>query len=286
MLEHNSSQAKPQVIYLQSGRKVVYTMLKGGRMACKYYGADGIQIKPDYFKKVEGQISISPDGTSYTVTKDGKKSKPIKAKNPALGQIDQNIVKLNNQEKKLNKVKKEQGFIGKGWDWFKNKTGIGDGSDKAKNQINAERDMLKKLRQPNAKVVPKQFEKITGQKYTKANLEKFKKGEISQAGQKVAGYQEGQEMATDVVADVASGVAAFGVYTLVVAAAPFTGGASIALGVAVAAGTGALVKSGIKAVDAYSGGRKYTFDNLKKDAGTGAVSGMLAPVVLAELSEK
>ena len=263
---------------MQSGRKVVYTKLKDGRMACKYYGADGTQLKPEYFKKVEGQISISPDGASYTVTKNGKTSKPIKAKNPALGQIDQNIVKLNNQEKRLKKTQKEQGFIGKGWDWFKNKTGIGDGSDKAQNQINAERDMLKQLRKPNTKIDSKQFEKITGQKYTKANLEKFKKGELSQASQKVTGYQEGQEMAVDVAADVISGVASFTTYTVAVAAAPFTGGASIALGVAVAAGTGALVKSGVKAADAFSGGRKYTFDDFKKDAGTGAVSGMLAPV--------
>lgn len=263
---------------MQSGRKVVYTKLKDGRLACKYYGADGTQLKPEYFKKVEGQISISPDGASYTVTKNGKTSKPIKAKNPALGQIDQNIVKLNNQEKRLKKTQKEQGFIGNGWDWFKNKTGIGDGSDKAQNQINAERDMLKQLRKPNTKIDSKQFEKITGQKYTKANVEKFKKGELSQASQKVTGYQEGQEMAVDVVADVASGVASFTTYTVAVAAAPFTGGASIALSVAVAAGTGALVKSGVKAADAFSGGRKYTFDDFKKDAGTGAVSGMLAPV--------
>ena len=277
-LEHSAKKQQAQTIYLQSGRKVVYTKLKDGRLTCKYYGADGTQLKPEYFKKVEGQISISPDGASYTVTKNGKTSKPIKAKNPALGQIDQNIVKLNNQEKKLNKIKKEQGFIGKGWDWFKNKTGIGDGSDKAQNQINAERDMLKQLRKPNTKIDSKQFEKITGQKYTKANLEKFKKGELSQASQKVTGYQEGQEMAVDVAADVISGVASFTTYTVAVAAAPFTGGASIALGVAVAAGTGALVKSGVKAADAYSGGRKYTFDDFKKDAGTGAVSGMLAPV--------
>lgn len=277
-LEHSTQRAQLQTIYLQSGRKIIYTKLKDGRMACKYYGADGTQLKPEYFKKVEGQISISPDGASYTVTKNGKTSKPIKAKNPALGQIDQNIVKLNNQEKKLNKVKKEQGFIGNGWDWFKNKTGIGDGSDKAQNQINAERDMLKRLRQPNTKIDSKQFEKITGQKYTKANVEKFKKGELSQASQKITGYQEGQEMAVDVAADVISGVASFTTYTVAVAAAPFTGGASIALGVAVAAGTGALVKSGVKAADAYSGGRKYTFDDIKKDAGTGAVSGLLAPV--------
>ena len=247
-------------------------------MACKYYGADGTQIKPEYFKKVEGKISISNDGTTYCVTKNGKKSKPLKAKNPSLGQLDQNIAKLNNQEKKLNKIKKEQGFIGKGWDWFKNKTGIGDSSNKAQMQINAERDMLKQLRQPNAKIDQKQFEKITGQKYTKANLEKFKKGEFSHASQKVAGYQEGQEMAVDVVADVAAGAASFTIYTFSIAAAPFTGGGSIALGVALAAGTGALVKTGVKYADVVSGGRKYTLNDAKKDASTGAVSGLLAPI--------
>lgn len=247
-------------------------------MACKYYGADGTQIKPEYFKKVEGKISISNDGTTYCVTKNGKKSKQLKAKSPSLGQLDQNIAKLNNQEKKLNKIKKEQGFIGKGWDWFKNKTGIGDSSNKAQMQINAERDMLKQLRQPNAKIDQKQFEKITGQKYTKANLEKFKKGEFSHASQKVAGYQEGQEMAVDVVADVVAGATSFTIYTLSIAAAPFTGGGSIALGVALAAGTGALVKTGVKYADAVSGGRKYTLNDAKKDASTGAVSGLLAPI--------
>lgn len=247
-------------------------------MACKYYGADGTQIKPEYFKKVEGKISISNDGATYCVTKNGKKSKPLKAKSPSLGQLDQNIAKLNNQEKKLNKIKKEQGFIGKGWNWFKNKTGIGDSSNKAQMQINAERDMLKQLRQPNAKIDQKQFEKITGQKYTKANLEKFKKGEFSQASQKVAGYQEGQKMAVDVVTDVAAGAASFTIYTLSIAAAPFTGGGSIALGGALAAGTGALVKTSVKYADAVSGGRKYTLNDAKKDASTGAVSGLLAPI--------
>ncbi len=247
-------------------------------MACKYYGADGTQLKPEYFKKVEGNISISSEGTSYTLTKNGKKSKPIKAKDARLGVVDQNIVKLNNQEKRLKKTKKEQGFIGKGWDWLKNKTGIGDSSDKAQMQINAERDMLKQLRQPNAKIDQKQFEKITGQKYTKANLEKFKKGEFSQASQKVAGYQEGQEMAVDVVTDVAAGAASFTIYTLSIAAAPFTGGGSIALGGALAAGTGALVKTSVKYADAVSGGRKYTLNDAKKDASIGAVSGLLAPI--------
>lgn len=257
---------------------MVYTRLKNGGLACKYYGADGTQLKPEYFKKVEGNISISANGTSYTITKNGKKSKPIKAKDARLGVIDQNIVRLNNQEKRLKKTKKEQGFIGKGWDWLKNKTGIGDSSDKAQTQIDAERKLLMQMRKSGAKISKSEFEKITGQKCTPANMKKFQQGDFSQAAKKVSGYQEGQEMAVDVAADVVSGVAAFGIYTAAVASSPFTGGTSIALGVAAAAGTGALIKSGIKAADAFSGGRKYTFDNLKKDAGTGAVSGMLAPV--------
>lgn len=257
---------------------MVYTRLKNGGLACKYYGADGTQLKPEYFKKVEGNISISANGTSYTITKNGKKSKPIKAKDARLGVIDQNIVKLNNQEKRLKKTQKEQGFIGKGWDWLKNKTGIGDSSDKAQTQIDAERKLLMQMRKSGAKISKSEFEKITGQKCTPANMKKFQQGDFSQAANKVSGYQEGQEMAVDVAADVASGVAAFGIYTVAVAASPFSGGTSIALGVAAAAGTGALIKSGIKAADAFSGGRKYTFDNLKKDAETGAVSGMLAPV--------
>lgn len=277
-IEHKQKSNQTQTIYLQSGRKVVYTRLKNGGLACKYYGADGTQLKPEYFKKVEGNISISADGTSYTITKNGKKSKPIKAKDAKLGVIDQNIVKLNNQEKRLKKSKKEQGFIGKGWDWLKNKTGIGDSSDKAQTQIDAERKLLMQMRKSGAKISKSEFEKITGQKCTPANMKKFQQGDFSQAANKVSGYQEGQEMAVDVVADVASGVAAFGIYTVAVASSPFTGGTSIALGVVAAAGTGALIKSGIKAADAFSGGRKYTFDNLKKDAGTGAVSGMLAPV--------
>ena len=108
--------AKPnpkKTIYLQSGRKVVYSKLADGRTVMQYFGADGTPIKPDYFKKVEGQISIAANGNSYTVTKKGKKT-TLKAKNPTQGAVDQNFVRLNNEEKRLNKTKKEQGLIGKG----------------------------------------------------------------------------------------------------------------------------------------------------------------------------
>ena len=275
-LEKTAKKPNPEkTIYLQSGRKVVYSRLSNGKTVMKYYGADGNRINPDYFKKVEGQISISADGNSYTVTKDGKKQ-TLKAKNPTQGAIDQNIAKLNNQEKALNKAKKEQGWIGKGWDWFKNTTGIGDGSDKAQQQIDAERKLLKQVK--TGKISKKDFKEVTGQDYTKENLAKFKKGELSQAETKINGYKEGQDMATDMVGDMVSGIAAFTIYTAAIAATPLTGGTSLALGFGLATASGAAIKVGVKALDTVGTDKKYTWNDCKHDAATGAFSGGLAPV--------
>ena len=275
-LEKTAKKPNPEkTIYLQSGRKVVYSKLSNGKTVMKYYGADGTRINPDYFKKVEGQISISADGNSYTVTKNGKKQ-TLKAKNPTQGAIDQNIAKLNNQEKALNKAKKEQGWIGKGWDWFKNKTGVGDGSDKAQKQIDAEKKLLKQVK--TGKISKKDFKEATGLDYTKENLAKFQKGELSQAETKINGYKEGQDMATDMVGDMVSGIAAVGIYTAAIAAAPITAGASLAIGFAAATASGAAIKVGIKALDTVGTDKKYTLKDLKHDAATGAFSGGLAPV--------
>lgn len=270
--------AKPnpkKTIYLQSGRKVVYSKLADGRIVMQYFGADGTPIKPDYFKKVEGQISITANGNSYTVTKNGKKT-TLKAKNPTQGAVDQNFVRLNNEEKRLNKTKKEQGLIGKGWDWVKNKTGIGDGSGKAQQQINAERRLLNQVK--TGKISKKDFKNATGVEYTKENLEKFKRGELSQASTKINGYKEGQEMAADVVGDMVSGIAAVTIYTAAVAAAPVTGGASIAVGVATATASGAFIKAGVKALDTLGTDKKYTMKDIGHDLTTGAFSGALAPI--------
>lgn len=278
-LQVEKSAKKPnseKTIYLQSGRKVVYTKTANGKLALKYFGTDGTQLNPDYFKKVEGQISISADGTSYTLTKNGKKSEPIKVKDPTQGTIDQNLARLNNEEKRLNKTKKGQGFIGSSWDWIKNKTDIGDGSDKAQKQIEAERNLLNQIK--TGKISKKDFKEVTGLDYSKENLEKFKRGELSQATAKIDGYKEGQEMASDVAGDMISGIAAVGIYTAAVAAAPFTGGASIAVGIAAATASGALIKAGVKALDTVGTDRKYTLKDFGHDCATGAFSGFLAPV--------
>ena len=73
------------------------------------------------------------------------------------------------------------------------------------------------------------FEKITGMEYSQDNIVKFMNGEITtKSEQALNGYKEGQDMAVDVIGDMVSGIAAVGIYSLAVAAAPFSGGASIA----------------------------------------------------------
>lgn len=275
-VEKNTQQSvQKKTIYLQSGRKVVYWKSATGKIVRQYYGIDGNSLKPNYFKKVEGEISISADGKSYTITKNGKKTS-YKAKDPTQGMLDQNLARLNNEEKRLNKTKKEQGWIGKGWDWVKNTTDMGDGSDKALKQIEAERRLINQIK--TGKISKKDFKEATGLDFSRENLEKFKRGELSLAGSKIDAYKEGQEMATDVVGDIVSGVAAVGIYTVAVAAAPVTGGASIAVGVAAAAASGAAIKVGVKALDTVGTDKKYTWEDCKHDAITGAFSGALAPV--------
>lgn len=120
---------------------------------------------------------------------------------------------------------------------------------------------------------------MTGAEYTPENLEKFIKGEIKLKSEiALQGYNEGQEMAVDITADIVSGIAAVGIYTAAVAAAPFTGGASIAVGVVAAGASGAVIKTGLKAADAAIGGREYTLQDAKHDAATGTFSGIIAPV--------
>lgn len=187
-------------------------------------------------------------------------------------------LRINNVSKNLKKAEDSNGFMGSAWSGFKNLTGIGDSSDKVREKQEIEQKLLVQFNanpQKHAEI----FEKLTGQDYNPENLLKFIKGEIILPSElALNGYKEGQEMAVDVGADIVSGVAAVGIYTAAVAAAPFTGGASIAVGVAAATATGAALKTSLKAGDALSGGREYSLKDAGHDAATGAFSGILAPV--------
>ena len=181
--------------------------------------------------------------------------------------------RLNAVSTNIKKAEDSNGFLGSMWSGFKNLTGIGDSSDKVREQQKAD---LKALESGN---IAEAFKQITGLDYTIENVNKFLNNEIQTKSETALnGYTEGQDMASDITADIISGIAAVGIYTAAVAAAPFTGGASIVVGVAAAGASAAAIKTGIKYADAKSGGREYTADNLKKDLATGAFSGVLAPI--------
>lgn len=173
----------------------------------------------------------------------------------------------------LKTTKDQNGIVGTLWGGLKNLVGIGDSSNKVNDAMQEE---LKLLENGNIDI-QKDFEKLTGEKYTPENFAKFQSGELKlKCEQALDKYKEGQDMAVDIAGDLTSGFAAFGAYTLSIALAPVTGGASIAIGIGAAAASGAAIKSATKFVDAKSGGREY--DSFGRDLATGAFSGVLAPV--------
>ena len=287
-------QTKSRTINLKSGRKIV---IKDG--TAKYYAGDGVELKREYFEKQEGKIDVRPSGR-YSVTKAGKTKyyaadgtelkesyfKRVENTDVKIKGTDGKTYNLNKTlENRINKVtvdleksEDNNGFIGSAWSGFKNLTGIGDSSDKVREQQETEKKLLQQFNS-NEQKRSEIFKELTGAEYTPENLEKFIKGEIKLKSEiALQGYNEGQEMAVDITADIVSGIAAVGIYTAAVAAAPFTGGASISVGVVAAGSSGAVIKTGLKAADAAIGGREYTLQDAKHDAATGAFSGIIAPV--------
>lgn len=223
-----------------------------------YFSIDEVELTEKHFKQNEVKIKLS-DGKTYNLNKNIEN-------------------RLNLISQNLKKTEETNGFLGAAWSGFKNLTGIGDSSDKVREQLDRETKILQRFNsQPDNRA--KIFQELTGVEYNQENLEKFIKGEIKlKSEEALNGYKEGQDMAVDIGADIVSGIAAVGIYTASVAAAPFSGGTSIAVGVAAAGASAAAIKTSLKAADAVSGGRQYTLKDIGHDAATGAFSGVLAPI--------
>ena len=234
-----------------------------------YYAADGTKLKENYYRKAE-----ETDRMNRTIRKNENNNlvcaylTDYRSYDVSKG-IDNY---LNEIEKKIDKAEKENGLFGSLWSGIKNKTGWGDSSNKAREQLKKEREIIKE------KGYIEGFTAITGLKATPKNIEDFKNGKIKLQSEKMLqAYKEGQEMAVDIEGDLISGILAFGVYSTAVVAAPFTAGTSIAVGAAAAAGVGAIVKPAVKSIASWFGDYEYT-NSFKKDALTGAFSGVLAPI--------
>lgn len=190
-----------------------------------------------------------------------------------------NIKKLLNSqckdlEKEFEKTKNCNGIISGMWGHIKNATGIGASSNKTQTQLDNMKKELKSLDEhPENLAVA--YKNITGRDLNNEELTKLEDGKISlknssKAAEKVKAYSDGQKMSTDVFADVVSGIIVIGA----VAAAPFTGGASLLLAV----GVGAATKVSIKAIDCIGNDKKYGLKDLVYDSVTGSINGLMAPL--------
>lgn len=296
--KHNGTElekrSQPKTVILKSGQKIV---TNNGIL--KYYSADGKELNKESFEQEVGIVDIKNSGR-YSITKNGKTRyyafNGTELNEAYFKQVESNDVvvkssdgksynfnktlekRINNVSTNLERAEDENGFIGSTWSGFKNITGIGDSSDNVREQQKAEQKLLEQFNS-NEQTRAQVFKDLTGSDYNQENLEKFIKGEIKLKSEiALNGYKEGQAMAVDVGADIVSGVAAVGIYTAAVAAAPFTGGGSIAVGIAAAGASGAAIKTGMKAADAATGGREYSLKDAAHDAATGTFSGVIAPV--------
>ncbi len=183
----------------------------------------------------------------------------------------------------LNNTKNENGLIADTWDGFKNLTRIGAGSKKAQNDIN---NILAQIDNSKEKDIAKLYKNLTGKNLTQEELQKYIQGDSSiyesECIKSVIDYSNGQKACVDTIAEIGSGIAAFSCYSAALGgaiAAPFTGGASLTLTAAAigsASLAGGAAKTGIKALEAKSGGQKYDFNQGLKDFKQGAINGPLA----------
>ena len=203
---------------------------------------------PNLLAQISGSNRLNASETFEKSTPD---TTAQKSKTEIINELEQQVLDI---EINLKQLESQNGFIGFSWDWLKNTTGLGDSSDKVRKELAAMKQQIQEYKNNPFAIEPPE----------------------TNAQQALDAYKDGQEMAADITGDLVSGVAAVGIYTAAVAAAPFTGGTSIVVGVAAAATTGAAIKTGLKYADAKSGGREYNTTGY--DLATGAFSGVLAPV--------
>ena len=207
----------------------------------------------------------------------------------------QNIIyeTLNNQivelESQYNESKNSNGWISGAWDWVKNTFNFGASSNKALDEINKAKDELKKFENKESDL-KEVYKNITGRELTSDEIELLASGELTLkdstlAGEKLYNYTQGQQMSVDVVADIASGIVSVGVValgtTLGICAAPFTAGASLGMigaGIGLAATSGAVVKTALKASDCLGNEKEYTLADFGYDTITGSINGAMGPI--------
>ena len=193
-------------------------------------------------------------------------TKPKKSREEVLETLEGQLITLATQ---VIEVENNNSFVETAWSWIKDKTGYGDSLKNVKIALQKDMELFDKL---------KNNEKIDFQKdefpYDANEIELLLEGQLELKSQKALNdYQEGQEMASDMVGDLTSGIGAVCLYSAIV----LTGGtATIPIAIGAAIASGGVIKAGTKALDNLGSEKKY--NTLGKDLLTGGFSGLLAPV--------
>ncbi len=194
----------------------------------------------------------------------------------ALIEVLENII--SSEEDALNGTKDNNGVIAKAWDWVKNKTGIGQGSDKVQTEIDDLKSQIEELKIDPSKLA-EVYENVTGNELTSEELTSLVNGEADFSDSKVVNsvskYQQGQKQVVNTISSVASGIAVVGLVTAGVVGAPFTGGMSLgaslaAIGTLTAAGTAAYMVPQV--VDGVTEADGYSASEIAEDVATGVIN--------------
>lgn len=109
-----------------------------------YFSIDEVELTEKHFKQNEVKIKLS-DGKTYNLNKNIEN-------------------RLNLISQNLKKTEETNGFLGAAWSGFKNLTGIGDSSDKVREQLDRETKILQRFNsQPDNRA--KIFQELTGVEY-------------------------------------------------------------------------------------------------------------------------
>ncbi|MBY0449016.1 MAG: hypothetical protein K2X01_00120 [Cyanobacteria bacterium] len=228
--------------------------------------------------------------------------------------------KLGEARHHFDETKSEQGWLGKFWDGVKNTVGASPkdkawynpvrwwgwlinsdkGSATVEKNMNQAQNKLNRLNtltnQSGRSLQEEQemqalYKELAGQSLDETlragglRLETkeggAQKSVIGDLSQQAETYEKSQQSGVNFFADLTAGVAVTAAVAFGVIAAPFTGGASLAVSAGALASAGLIgagTKTAIKASDAWSGNRDYSLANFGYDSSTGFLVGAISPV--------
>lgn len=179
----------------------------------------------------------------------------------------------------LDKAYKDQGWLGKTISFCNNGLGFGTSEAKSKGKIEEYQKLVNSL-DPNSENFAAQYKAITGEDLTLESLEGekgllngYSKVADSFAAESVMDYEQTQATGKEIVCGVGTALVVVGAVALAIP----SGGLSLGA-VALGAGVGAATNVTLRSTDGLTSAQGYSWEQLGRDAASGAIQGALIPV--------